>query len=66
MSHLVPLLEFNQLWSDLAREVEKAGADGTALALLNQRFEEYLQDPDQARPIDACLARLAERNRQWK
>jgi putative addiction module component (TIGR02574 family) len=56
----------DELWSDLAREVERAGADENTLALLNQRFEEYLQDPDQARPLDACLARLAERKRQWK
>lgn len=56
----------DELWSDLAREVERAGADENTLALLNQRFEEYLQDPDQARPLYACLARLAERKRQWK
>ena len=48
------------------REVERAGADENTLALLNQRVEEYLQDPDQARPLDACLARLAEHKRQWK
>ena len=59
-------LLIDELWSDLAREVERAGADENTLALLNQRFEEYLQDPDQARPLDACLARLAECKRQWK
>jgi hypothetical protein len=53
-------------WSDLVREVERAGVDENTLALLNQRFDEHLQDPDQARPLDACLARLAERKRQWK
>jgi len=36
------------------------------LSLLNQRFEEYLQEPGQAGPLDVCLARLAERNRQLK
>jgi putative addiction module component (TIGR02574 family) len=56
----------DELWSDLVREVERAGVDENTLALLNQRFDEHLQDPDQARPLDACLARLAERKRQWK
>lgn len=56
----------DELWSDLAREVERAGADQDTLALLNQRFEEYLRDSDQARPLNACLAHLAERKRQWK
>jgi hypothetical protein len=46
----------DELWSDLAREVERAGANQNTLALLNQRFEEYLQDPDQGRPLDVCLA----------
>jgi putative addiction module component (TIGR02574 family) len=56
----------DELWSDLAREVEGAGVDENTLALLNQRFDEYIQDPDQAQPLDACFARLAERKRQWK
>ena len=53
----------DELWSDLAREVERAGADENTVALLNQRFEEYLQDPDQARRLEVCLA---ERKREWK
>jgi len=56
----------DELWSDLAQEVERGGVDENTLALLNQRFEEYAQDPGQAQPLDACLARLAERKRQWK
>jgi putative addiction module component (TIGR02574 family) len=48
----------DELWSDLAREVERAGVDENTLALLNQRFDEYIRDPDQARSLDACLARL--------
>jgi hypothetical protein len=56
----------DELRCDLAREVERAGVDENTLALLNQRFEEYVQDPGQAQPFDACLARLAERKRQWK
>ncbi|MBV8277190.1 MAG: addiction module protein [Verrucomicrobia bacterium] len=56
----------DELWSDLAREVERQGVDENTVALLNQRFEEYLQDPEQVLPLDACLARLAERKRQWK
>jgi putative addiction module component (TIGR02574 family) len=56
----------DELWSDLAQEVERGGVDENTLALLNQRFEEYVQDPGQAQPHEACLARLAERKRQWK
>jgi putative addiction module component (TIGR02574 family) len=56
----------DELWSELAREVEGAGVDENTLALLNQRFDEYIRDPNQAQPLDACLARLAERKRQWK
>ena len=56
----------DELWSDLAQEVERAGVEENTLALLNQRFEEYVQDPGQAQPFDACLGRLAERKRQWK
>ena len=56
----------DELRCDLAREVERAGVDENTLALLNQRFEEYVQDPTQAQPLGACLGRLAERKREWK
>jgi putative addiction module component (TIGR02574 family) len=56
----------DELWSNLAREVESAGADEGTLSLLNRRFAEYVQDPTQAQPLDTCLARLGERKRQWK
>ena len=56
----------DELWSDLAKEVERRGVDENIVALLNQRFEEYVQDPTQAQALDSCLARLAERKRQWK
>ena len=56
----------DELWSDLAKDGERRGADENTLALLNQRFEEYLQDSGQAQPLDACLGRLAKRKRQWK
>jgi putative addiction module component (TIGR02574 family) len=56
----------NELWSDLAQVADRAGVDENTVALLNQRFEEYVQDPGLAQPLDACLARLAERKRQWK
>ena len=56
----------DELWSDLAQEVERAGVDANTLALLNQRFEEHVQDPRQAQPLDTCLGRLSERKRQWK
>jgi putative addiction module component (TIGR02574 family) len=54
----------DELWSDLAQEIERAGVDDNTLALLNQRFEEYIQDPGQAQPLDACLARPTERKRR--
>jgi len=38
----------DELWSNLAGEVESAGADEGTLSLLNRRFEEYVQDPTQA------------------
>ena len=56
----------DELWSDLAQEVERGGVDENTLALLNQRFEEHVQDPGQAQPLDACIARLGERKRRWK
>jgi putative addiction module component (TIGR02574 family) len=56
----------DELWSDLAQEVERAGVDENTLALLNQRFEEYVRDPGQIAPLEASLASLAERKRQWK
>jgi hypothetical protein len=56
----------DELWSDLAQEIERAGIDENTLALLNQRFEEYVQDPTQAQPLDACLGRLAERKRRLR
>jgi hypothetical protein len=46
---------------DLAQEVERGGVDENALALPNQRFEEYIQGPGQTQPLYACLARLAVR-----
>jgi bacterioferritin (cytochrome b1) len=35
----------DELSSDLAREIEGAGVDENTLALLNQRFDEYIRDP---------------------
>jgi putative addiction module component (TIGR02574 family) len=60
-------LLIEELWSDLARQVESVPADGQTLALLEARFAEYLADPSATgSPAEDVLARLAERKRQWK
>lgn len=56
----------DELWSDLAREVERAGPDENIVSLLDERYADYLKDPAKAQPFDSCLERLAERKRQWK
>ena len=40
----------DELWSDLAREVESAAPDSNVIELLEQRYSDYLKDPSQARP----------------
>ena len=60
-------LLIDELWSDLARQLEGAPADAQTLALLEARFAEYLAKPDEAAsPAEEVFARLAERKRQWK
>jgi putative addiction module component (TIGR02574 family) len=60
-------LLIDELWSDLARQVEKAPADAQTLALLEARFAEYLANPTSAAsPVEEVFARLAGRKQQWK
>jgi putative addiction module component (TIGR02574 family) len=60
-------LLIDELWSDLARQVESAPADAQTVALLEARFAEYCANPDTtAHPMEEVFARLAERKRQWK
>ncbi|MEI9894162.1 MAG: addiction module protein [Chthoniobacter sp.] len=60
-------LLIDELWRDLARQVENAPTDAETLALLEARFAEYLADPAAAAsPAEEVFARLAERKRQWK
>ena len=56
----------DELWQDLAQQVEGAAPDTNVIAFLENRFADYLADPSQARPMDETFARLAERKRTWK
>jgi putative addiction module component (TIGR02574 family) len=56
----------DELWSDLARQVEGAGPDANIVEILEKRFSDYLTDPSQGRGAEQVFARLAERKRQWK
>jgi putative addiction module component (TIGR02574 family) len=56
----------DELWSDLARQVEATGPDKNIVELLEKRFSDYLADPSQARGAEEAFARLAEHKRQWK
>ena len=56
----------DELWQNLAQQVEGATSDTNVIAFLENRFADYLADPSQARPMDETFARLAERKRTWK
>jgi len=56
----------DELWSDLARQVESAGPEDNIVELLEKRFSDYLLDPSQGQSADEVFARLAEHKRQWK
>jgi len=55
-----------ELWRDLARQVENAEPDLNIVELLEKRFSDYLANPTQAREMDDLLRRLGERKREWK
>ncbi len=54
----------DELWSDLARQVEGAGPEDNIVELLEKRFSDYLLDPYQGQRADEVFARLAEHKRQ--
>src|SRR6266481_10174035 len=54
----------DELWSDLARQVEGAGPEDNIVELLEKRFSDYLLDPSQGQRADEVFARLAEHKRQ--
>jgi hypothetical protein len=55
-----------ELWRDLARQIEGAEPDVNIVEALEKRFSDYLADPSQARETDDVFRRLAERQREWK
>ena len=56
----------DEIWQDLAQQIEGAAPDTKVIAFLENRFTDYLADPSQAKPMDETFARLAERKRTWK
>jgi putative addiction module component (TIGR02574 family) len=56
----------DELWSDLAQQVEGEAPNENIVELLEKRFSDYLVDPSQGQPADDAFARLAEHKRQWK
>jgi len=56
----------DELWSDLARQVEGVGPEDNIVELLEKRFSDYLLDLSQGQRADEVFARLAEHKRQWK
>jgi putative addiction module component (TIGR02574 family) len=56
----------DELWCDLARQVEGVGPDANIVEVLEKRYLDYLADPSQGRSADEVFARLAEHKRQWK
>ncbi|MEO6739749.1 MAG: addiction module protein [Chthoniobacteraceae bacterium] len=59
-------LLIDELWQNLAQQVESTAPDTNVITFLENRFADYLADPSQARPMDETFARLAERKRTWK
>jgi putative addiction module component len=56
----------DELWSDLARQVQGEAPNENIVELLEKRFSDYLTDSSQGRLADDAFAQLAERKRQWK
>lgn len=56
----------DELWRNLAQQIEVATPDQRIVDLLEQRFAGYLADPASARPEAEVFERLAERQRAWK
>jgi Putative addiction module component len=56
----------DELWCDLARQVEGEAPNANIVELLEKRFSDYLVDPSQGQSASDVFARLAEHKRQWK
>ena len=49
-------LLIDELWQNLAQQVEGTAPDANVLTFLEDRFADYLADPTQARPMDETFA----------
>ena len=56
----------DELWQDVAHQVEGEVPDADVVAFLENRFASYLAEPSQATPMDETFARLAERKKTWR
>jgi len=54
----------DELWCDLARQVEGEAPNANIVELLEKRFSDYLVDPSQGQSADEVFARLAEHKRR--
>jgi hypothetical protein len=59
-------LLIDELWCDLARQVEGEAPNVNIVELLEKRFSDYLADPSRGGSADDVFTRLAEHKRQWK
>ena len=56
----------DELWCDLARQLESEAPNGNIVELLEKRFSDYLAGSEQGRSVEDTFAKLAEHKRQWK
>ena len=56
----------DELWCDLARQVEAEAPNSNVVGLLEKRFATYERDASQGRPANEVFAELAKRKSQWK
>jgi len=59
-------LLIDELWRELARDIESAPPDAKIVELLEKRFAAYEDDPAQGATAERVFERLAERKRTWK
>ena len=56
----------DELWNALAQEMENSPANAETVALLEERFAQYIANPSAtAGSVEEVFARLVERKRSW-